>query len=51
MHGVGGLDVTVEMVGLAAFTLAGSVGGVVGYYHTITVFGADRTAWTTHMLG
>jgi hypothetical protein len=35
----------------AGLALAESAGGIVGLYHTVTVLGADRATWTTHVLG
>ena len=51
VHDVKGLDVVVEAIGAAGFSLVNSVGSIVDYYHTITFLGADRANWTTHVIG
>lgn len=51
VHDVDGVDFTLSAFGTKAIADINAAGGLVGYYHSMEVLGADRANWTTDVIG
>lgn len=51
VHDVDGVDVTLTATDTLAVTDIQAAGGLVSYFESIKVFGANRADWTTDVVG
>ncbi|MGH6655435.1 MAG: hypothetical protein ACRDVE_09535, partial [Actinocrinis sp.] len=51
VHDVNGFDVSIAALGPDAVQKIDSLGGLVGYFHAMTVYQTDPNTWTTDVVG